>query len=256
MIIVEAHGPAAAGRVIATWTTLAPRHAGRTDDFSPPVIRRELKISSGSRAGAHGRRVASRVACRQCLRGAVRIICEDPPDDGRSARRGERHAQERDRRCRRVDDTGVTGQDEARRHAAVEPQRRRSLPLCLWGRAGDVIFTYDGARPIPKGARARKRRLDQACGVTGRRLHDLRRTARTLLSRAGVMRMWPSGALVTASAASGPLTTASDSRRNDMRFSGLRRRSRRSSAKPLYCIGYFSIHCVFTSNHGSQYCVK
>jgi integrase len=46
------------------------------------------------------------------------------------------------------------------------------------------VFTNDGQRPIssfsvPKG------RLDQLSGVSGWRLHDLRRVARTLLSRAG-----------------------------------------------------------------------
>ena len=33
---------------------------------------------------------------------------------------------------------------------------------------------------------AYRRRLDAACGVTGWTLHDLRRTARSLLSRAGI----------------------------------------------------------------------
>jgi integrase len=42
-----------------------------------------------------------------------------------------------------------------------------------------------GTRPFASMARA-KRNFDAACGVTDWRLHDLRRTSRTLLSRAGV----------------------------------------------------------------------
>src|SRR5262249_59941466 len=42
-----------------------------------------------------------------------------------------------------------------------------------------------GARPLG-GFSKRKREFDNACGVTGWVVHDLRRTARTLMSRAGV----------------------------------------------------------------------
>jgi integrase len=52
---------------------------------------------------------------------------------------------------------------------------------------GKFVFTMDGRRPINGFAKC-KIRFDQACGVTGWTLHDLRRTARTLLSRAGVSR--------------------------------------------------------------------
>jgi integrase len=52
-------------------------------------------------------------------------------------------------------------------------------------KTGRYVFTTDGKRPI--GAYSFfKRNLDKACGVSDWRLHDLRRTARTLLSRAGV----------------------------------------------------------------------
>jgi integrase len=51
-------------------------------------------------------------------------------------------------------------------------------------RGGSLVFSYDGRRPVsptrPKVV------LDRACGVSGWTLHDLRRTARTLMSRAGV----------------------------------------------------------------------
>lgn len=47
------------------------------------------------------------------------------------------------------------------------------------------VFTVDGRRPISGFSKA-KVVIDRASGVTGWRFHDLRRTARTLLSRAGV----------------------------------------------------------------------
>ena len=50
---------------------------------------------------------------------------------------------------------------------------------------GEHVFSVDGSHPL-SGFNDRKKALDKACGVTGWRLHDLRRTARTLLSRAGI----------------------------------------------------------------------
>jgi integrase len=52
------------------------------------------------------------------------------------------------------------------------------------GNAG-FVFTADGKHPITGFSRF-KREFDQLCGVSGWTLHDLRRTARSLMSRAGV----------------------------------------------------------------------
>jgi integrase len=51
--------------------------------------------------------------------------------------------------------------------------------------AGDYVFSADGSRPLGKFD-VRKKELDAASGVDGYVLHDLRRTSRTILSRAGV----------------------------------------------------------------------
>jgi integrase len=48
-----------------------------------------------------------------------------------------------------------------------------------------VVFSGDGRRPF-SGFTKGKAAFDDACGVTGWTLHDLRRTARSLMSRAGV----------------------------------------------------------------------
>ncbi len=50
---------------------------------------------------------------------------------------------------------------------------------------GDLVFTVEGRVPIG-GFSARKAAFDKACSVTGWTLHDLRRTARSLLPQAGV----------------------------------------------------------------------
>jgi integrase len=49
----------------------------------------------------------------------------------------------------------------------------------------DWVFTTTGKHPATDFA-TKKREFDKLCGVTGWRLHDLRRTSRSLLSRAGV----------------------------------------------------------------------
>jgi integrase len=48
------------------------------------------------------------------------------------------------------------------------------------------VFTSLGRVPIGGSAAQLKRIFDADCGVTGWRLHDLRRSARSLMSRAGV----------------------------------------------------------------------
>jgi integrase len=47
------------------------------------------------------------------------------------------------------------------------------------------VFTTTGRTPISGFSKA-KAAIDRASGVTGWRLHDLRRTARSLMSRTGV----------------------------------------------------------------------
>src|SRR5262249_32277838 len=50
---------------------------------------------------------------------------------------------------------------------------------------GRYVFTYDGTTSIANLSNP-KALLDEACGVKDWTLHDLRRTARSLLSRAGI----------------------------------------------------------------------
>ena len=49
----------------------------------------------------------------------------------------------------------------------------------------EFVFTNDGSRPIAAFSKF-KRVFDQKCGVNNWTLHDVRRTSRSLASRAGV----------------------------------------------------------------------
>jgi integrase len=63
-----------------------------------------------------------------------------------------------------------------------------SLPAsakALLPKDGDWVFTTTGTCPIG-GFNNFKKDFDRACGVLGWTIHDLRRTARSLMSRAGV----------------------------------------------------------------------
>jgi integrase len=66
----------------------------------------------------------------------------------------------------------------------LSKEARAALPAKVDG-CCPYVFTTDGATPL-SGYSKFKVAFDKACGVTGWRLHDLRRTARSLMSRAGV----------------------------------------------------------------------
>jgi integrase len=53
-------------------------------------------------------------------------------------------------------------------------------------RNGDFVFSRSGGRQAMGGYERHKQAIDEASGVSGWVIHDLRRTARSLLSRAGV----------------------------------------------------------------------
>src|SRR5262249_49507886 len=66
----------------------------------------------------------------------------------------------------------------------VRPLNRRATAVLPAG-VGKFVFSTDGSTPI-SGFSKFKATFDKACGVADWTLHDLRRTARTLMSRAAV----------------------------------------------------------------------
>jgi hypothetical protein len=103
----------------------------------------------------------------------------------------------------------------------LSPEVRAVLPAKVEG--CPFVFTTDGANPISGFAKF-KLAFDKACGAMVWTLHDLCRTARSLMSRAGVPRTMPSGAWGTLSVASAVrMTDTNTSKKNASRSTGSRR---------------------------------
>jgi integrase len=66
----------------------------------------------------------------------------------------------------------------------VRPLSKAALEL-LPVKRGEFVFSFTGRVGLTSLSRF-KDRFDKACGITGWTIHDLRRTARSLMSRAGV----------------------------------------------------------------------
>jgi integrase len=183
--IDDKNGPAMAQYTMATLRRLFTWHAGRSDDFRSPIVRGmgRLKPSEQRR---------QRVLDDDEIRALWRAAEATPSVFGylvqflllTAVRRNEAAGM-----CR----SEVVGDDWI-----IPPQRYKTnlelvIPLSPAAKAvlasvpqfGELVFTTDGKTPI-SGFSKFKRAFDQACGVTGWRLHDLRRTARSLMSRAEV----------------------------------------------------------------------
>jgi integrase len=68
----------------------------------------------------------------------------------------------------------------------VRPLSRAAMAILEGRPKGRWVFPLNGEISIVGSAHHLKRPFDQACGVSGYTIHDLRRTARSLMSRAGV----------------------------------------------------------------------
>jgi integrase len=181
--VEDESGPAAADHVLAFLRRLFNWHASRSDDFRSPIVRGMARSKERARA---------RILDDDELR-AVWRAAEDSTGPFAAlvqfllltgARRSE---------AARMTWDELVGADwtlpAARNKTKVDLVRPLSpaarAVLAKLPEVGKFVFTTDGRRPI--GAFSQwKRTFDEACGVTGWTLHDLRRTARSLMSRAGV----------------------------------------------------------------------
>jgi integrase len=179
-------GPVMADRTLALISKILNWHALRDDDFRSPVVRGMARTSIRARA-------RSRILTDDELRAVWRASEGDNVFAAlvrfllvTSARRSEAAAMT----WSEIDDSdwtlphtrNKTGLDLVRPLTAAALAVIESRPRI----AGcDYIFTSDGRRPFTNFA-AEKKRFDKSCGVCGWTLHDCRRTARSLMSRAGV----------------------------------------------------------------------
>jgi integrase len=187
--IEDERGPVMADRTLATLRRLMTWQAGRSDDYNSPIVRGMARTKPKERAR---QRILNDDELRAVWRAAessknmfgyfVRFLLLT------AVRRNEAA------HMRRVelsgDDWIIAGARHKSKKEFLVPLSEAarellgSIPIIASNKDG-FVFTSDGKRPLGGFSKA-KRTFDKACGVTGWRLHDLRRSARSLMSRAGV----------------------------------------------------------------------
>jgi integrase len=183
--IEDENGPVMADRALAYIRKVMNWHASRSDEFRSPIVRGMARTSGKERARA---RILSDEelpavwkatdATGKVFGAFVKFLLLT------GARRAEAAAVVWDE----IKD-GVWLLPAARNKVKQDLARPLSVMaqsvLAGLPKIGRYVFTSDGATPLG-GFSKPKARLDEACGVTDWTLHDLRRTARSLLSRAGI----------------------------------------------------------------------
>jgi integrase len=187
--IADSRGPVRADRALSALKTLLSWHAERSDYVSV-LGRGGRRTSIAERARS---RVLSDPETRRVVETAEAEQRRGNPFGGfvlftlhTGTRRGEAAGLRRSElsddgktwiipaaRYKSKRDTLIPLSEAAQRVIAAQPQR------------GDHVFSADGSRPLASFAE-RKADFDKLAGVSGYTLHDLRRTSRTLLSRAGI----------------------------------------------------------------------
>ena len=179
-------GPTAADRALRVIGRIMNWYATRSDDFVPPIVRGMARTSNKERA-------RTRVLTDDELRRIWRTAEEGADTFGAlvrfllltAARRNE---------AARLPWPELAGGDwtlppsrNKTKQELVRPLSKAALTLLdKLPRFADCEFVFSSGITAIGGLGRRKRKFDTACGATGWTLHDLRRTARSLMSRAGV----------------------------------------------------------------------
>jgi integrase len=185
--VEDRSGSRAADVCLAVLRKVMNWHATRADDFVPPFVRgmarqnakdhRRTRILDDDEL----RKLWAATANGSVFSGLVRFLLLS------AARRNEAAGMKRDE----IDDKGIWTLPASRSKTKTEIVRPLSkAALALIEQMPQIdgcpyVFTSTALTPL-KQFSGPKRRLDDASGVVGWTLHDLRRTARSLLSRAGV----------------------------------------------------------------------
>jgi integrase len=185
--IEDERGPRMASLALAYLRKVMNWHATRDDDFLSPIVR-------GMARGVATKR--DRTLTDDELRAVWQAADELGTPFARMLQFILLTATRRNEAARMARDE-LAGADWLIPGARMKGKRDFLIPL--GGRAMEVlaalpdlgqaknrpVFTLDGKRPIGGFGKA-KATVDRASGVTGWTIHDLRRTARTLMTRAGV----------------------------------------------------------------------
>jgi integrase len=189
--IEDERGPSMAHVALGFLSRVFNWHASRDDDFLSPIRRGMGRIKPSEHARE---RVLTDDELRAVWRTAeatagpfghyVRflLLTATRRDEASGMRRGEMS------NC-----DWIIPAERTEGGKGMKGKREHVVPLSLAAKAivddmptlGPFVFTASGRHPISSFSYY-KRALDKMCGVTGWRLHDLRRTARSLMSRAGV----------------------------------------------------------------------
>jgi integrase len=180
--VEDNRGASTAHQVLAVLRRLFNWHAARDDDFLSPIVRGMGRLKTKETARS---RILNDDELREIWtvantsKGAlIRFLLLT------AARRTEA-ASMRWSELKDADWTLPASRNKTKVEL-VRPLSKAALDvLAHLPRVCDFVFTADGKRPISGFSRF-KETLDRRCGVTDWTLHDLRRTARSLMSRAGV----------------------------------------------------------------------
>jgi integrase len=181
--IEDDHGPVMADRCLAYFRTALRWHELRDDNFVSPIISGMARTSTKERA-------RSRILTDDELRaiwmategeGAFRALVRFLLLTG--ARRGE--AADMTWGEIKGSDWTLPASRNKTKVDLVRPLSKAALASLPARTTGFVFTTTEGKAPVA-GLSKFKSGLDRESGVNGWRYHDLRRTARSLMSRAGV----------------------------------------------------------------------
>jgi integrase len=185
--IEDKHGPAMADAILTTLRSIAGWVQKRNDDYTPPFVRGMKRVPKE----IHNR---SRVLSDDELR-RVWTAAGDMGQFGAFVRLLLLTAQRRDKvanlRWDDIDSKGVwtirTEDREKGNPGKLQlPKQALDIIEALPRFVGNpYVFAGKDGHALRRNSQA-KARLDAKCGIADWRLHDLRRTARSLMSRAGV----------------------------------------------------------------------
>jgi integrase len=182
--IADESGPVMADRTLAIIRKIMNWHASRSDEFRSPIVRGMARTKPKERA-------RSRILSDDELR-AVWKAAEKAGPFGALVRfillTSARRAEVSEMAWDELDgsDWTLPASRNKTKVDLLRPLSKEALALLPAEPTGKFVFsTDDGKTPI-SGFSKFKRSFDKASGVTGWTLHDLRRSARSLMSRAGV----------------------------------------------------------------------
>ena len=181
--IEEGSGPSMATQTLALIRTVMNWHATRSDDFMSPIVRGMARTDRSEQARD---RILSDEELRAIWKADGGLFGEYIRFLLLTAARRNEVAQMTWAELDGSDWTLPAARNKTGVDLVRPLSRAAQAIIAALSKAGEFVWsTHGGAKPIA-GFTQFKRRFDDASGTKGWALHDLRRTARSLMSRAGV----------------------------------------------------------------------